>query len=339
MCDTGSMDKEMEKEITTEKKQTETVSLSGVVRAVCISKAKGTEKRPVAEGCEFLPHYGIREDAHAGDWHRQVSLLSYDKVREFNERGGSVEDGDFGENLLVEGIDFKALPVGSMIRCGEVLLRMTQIGKECHSHCAIFHRVGDCIMPREGVFAEVLCGGRIAPGDHMTVTLPAPDAPFTAVVIVMSDKGSRGERADESGPAAAEALRAAGYEVIEQLLIPDEPAMIRRELIRISDQRQASLIVTSGGTGMSMRDQTPEATIAVSDRMVPGIAEAIRAGSMQYTKHAMLSRGVAAMRKKTLIVNLPGSPKAVRESLDLILPVLSHGLKLVRGTDGECARH
>ena len=147
------------------------ISLRGKVRAVCTSPAKGTVKQPVEQG-HFVKDHGIEMDAHAGKWHRQVSLLSYDKVKEFNEKGAAVEDGDFGENLLVEGIDFRNLPVGSILRCGSVVLRITQIGKECHSHCAIRQRVGDCIMPREGVFAEVLEEGDIKTGDEMTVTLP-----------------------------------------------------------------------------------------------------------------------------------------------------------------------
>ena len=313
-------------------------SNTGTVRAVCISERKGTEKHPVAAGAYFRPNHGIEGDAHAGNWHRQVSLLNYEKVEEFNARGGDAKDGAFGENILVTGIDFRSLPVGSILTCGAVKLRMTQIGKECHTHCAIYHRVGDCIMPREGVFAEVLTEGWIRPGDQMEVTPPSADAPFTAAVIVMSDKASAGARTDLSGPEAARILSEAGFEVVEQLVIPDEPAQIQKQLIRLADQRQVSLIITSGGTGMSLRDHTPEATLAVCDRNVPGIAEAILMGSMQYTKRAMLSRGVSAMRGKTLIVNLPGSPKAVAESLEMILPVLSHGLALVRGTDGECAR-
>ncbi len=312
-------------------------SLKGIVRAVCVSPAKGTEKRPVESG-HFLKDYGIENDAHAGKWHRQVSLLSYDKVKEFNAKGGSVVDGDFGENLLVEGIDFKSLPVGSIIRAGSVTLRMTQIGKECHSHCAIFHRVGDCIMPREGVFAEVLEEGEIRAGDEMTVTLPDPDRPFTAAVITMSDKGARGERVDESGPAAVQMLEEAGYQVVETLILPDEPALLRKELIRLADQRQVDLILTSGGTGFSRRDQTPEATKAVADREAPGIAEYMRMRSMELTDRAMLSRGTSVLRGGTLIVNLPGSPKAVRESLSFILGALDHGLKILRGSAGECAR-
>lgn len=312
-------------------------SLKGVVRAVCISTQKGTEKRPVASG-HFIKDFGIENDAHAGKWHRQVSLLSYDKIREFNARGANVEDGDFGENLVVEGLDFRNLPVGTVFHAGTVVLRMTQIGKECHSHCAIHQRVGDCIMPREGVFAEVLQEGDIKPGDEMTAVLPDPDRPFTAAVITLSDKGFRGERVDESGPAAVRMLEEAGYQVVETMILPDEPAVLKTQLIRLADGRQVDLVLTSGGTGFSMRDQTPEATMAVADRNAPGIAEYIRMRSMQLTNRAMLSRGVSVIRKGTLIVNLPGSPKAVKESLEFILDSLDHGLKILRGSAAECAR-
>ena len=145
--------------------------MQGIIKAVCVSEAKGTEKHPVASAHLTVRH-GIDGDAHAGPWHRQVSLLSYEKVEEFNRRGGCVTDGAFGENLLVSGIDFRALPIGTVFETPHTKLRLTQIRKECHSHCAIYHRVGMCIMPHEGVFAEVLSGGDVAPGEVMTVTLP-----------------------------------------------------------------------------------------------------------------------------------------------------------------------
>ena len=228
--------------------------MTGTVRAICISREKGTEKRPIPEA-HFIKDFGIEGDAHGGRWHRQVSLLSYDKVKAFNEKGAGVVDGDFGENLLVEGIDFKTLPVGTTFYGGDVILRMTQIGKECHSHCAIHARVGDCIMPREGVFAEVLQEGTLRPGDVLRAELPAADRPFTAAVITMSDKGAKGERKDESGPAAVEMLKAAGYDVVETMILPDEPAVLKTQLIRLADGRQVDLVLTSGGTGFSLRDR------------------------------------------------------------------------------------
>lgn len=161
---------------------------------------------------------------------------------------------------------------------------------------------------------------------------------FKAAVITVSDKGARGERVDESGPAAKEMLEEAGYEVVETLIIPDEPEELKTELLRLADEVWADLVVTSGGTGFSMRDQTPEATLAVADRLAPGIAEAIRYQSMAVTNRAMLSRGVSVIRRQTVIVNLPGSPKAVRESLGYILDSLDHGIRILRGSASECAR-
>lgn len=140
----------------------------GKVMAVCISEKKGTQKRNVHEAL-FIEDFGLENDAHAGKWHRQVSLLSYERIQDFKKKGAPVEDGAFGENLIVSGIDFKNLPVGTRFQCGDVVLEMTQIGKECYSGCEIYKIMGDCIMPREGVFAKVLCGGRIREGDELTV--------------------------------------------------------------------------------------------------------------------------------------------------------------------------
>lgn len=140
----------------------------GKVLAVCISEKKGTRKHTIEKG-EFLENFGIKGDAHAGKWHRQVSLLSWEKIEEFNQRGAQVEDGDFGENLIVQGYDLRKIPVGTRFVCNEVVLEITQIGKECHQGCQIFQRMGDCIMPREGVFARVLHGGTICPGDEINI--------------------------------------------------------------------------------------------------------------------------------------------------------------------------
>ena len=141
----------------------------GSIKGICISDIRGIQKTEVPEA-NLIADWGIEGDAHAGKWHRQVSLLSYDKIEEFKRKGADVENGAFGENLIVEGYDFKNLPVGSVFHVGEeAVLRMTQIGKECHSHCQIFQKMGDCIMPREGVFAEVVRGGHIKVGDAVTL--------------------------------------------------------------------------------------------------------------------------------------------------------------------------
>ena len=335
----------------------------GKLIAICVSEKKGTQKAPVEEAV-LKEDYGIEGDAHAGKWHRQISLLGLEKIEAFRAKGAEVDFGAFGENLIIEGFDFRNLPVGTRFEigpkagqaggsdteaggsgqsgetdtAGSVLLEMTQIGKECHSHCAIFHLVGDCIMPREGVFARVLRGGTIHPGDEVREIPPAEDRPFTAAWITMSDKGAQGLREDESGPLIGRMLTEDGYEVVEEVLIPDESEIIQKELIRLADGRQVDVVFTTGGTGFSPRDVTPEATQAVCDRMAPGIAEAIRAYSMTKTPRAMLSRAVSGIRGKTLIINLPGSPKAVRESLEFILPSLRHGLEILLGRTSDCAR-
>ena len=302
--------------------------------AICTSPARGTQKYETPEAV-LKAGWGIEGDAHAGKWHRQVSLLSFEKISEFRDRGAEVDFGAFGENLVVEGLDLRQIPVGTKIQVGEALLRLTQIGKNCHSHCAIYKQVGDCIMPREGVFAEALTGGTIHPGDEVICLPEEKDRPFTAAVVTLSDRASDGTYEDRSGPLMKEILEEAGYEVVEYLLLPDGRVRLEQELKRLADQRQVNVVFTTGGTGFSERDLTPEATIAVCDRMAPGISEAIRYYSLQITPKAMLSRAASGIRGKTLIVNLPGSPKAVREALGFILPSLDHGLGILRGTDTD----
>lgn len=358
----------------------------GKVRAVCMSPEKGTAKRNVGRA-EFVAGHGVRGDAHAGSWHRQVSLLSHNKIEDFRAKGAQVEDGAFGENLVVEGINFRSLPVGTVLECAGVVLEMTQIGKECHSHCAIFKAMGDCIMPREGVFAKVLRGGFIAVGDEMNIRQISPNgasaaagtgaeagtapngeiapnapaesgaaadspaangvapasgagknAPYRVWIITSSDKGFRGEREDLSAPVIREIVRGAGYAAAGYTLLPDDQGGLEKELRRICDEGLADLVLTTGGTGFSKRDRAPEATAAVAERLVPGIAEAMRGRSMTITRRAMLSRGIAAIRGNTLIINLPGSPKAARENLEFIIPELRHGLDILCSRDSDCGR-
>ena len=264
----------------------------GKILAICTSPRRGTVKTAVPSAV-LTPEWGIVGDAHGGNWHRQVSMLSAEKIEAFRKKVW-VDYGAFGENLVIEGFDFRTLPVTSRFAIGDVVLEMTQIGKECHNDCVIKQQTGECIMPREGVFARVIAGGELA---------------------------------------------AAGYKVEETLLLPDEAAALKAQLIRLADGRQVNLILTTGGTGFSPRDITPEATLAVADRNAPGIAEAMRYHSLSITPRGMLSRAASVLRGKTLIVNLPGSPKAVQENLEYILPSLEHGLRIAAGLDGECARH
>ena len=159
---------------------------------------------------------------------------------------------------------------------------------------------------------------------------------YTAAVLTVSDRSARGQRPDEAGPLVASLLEAAGYRVAETALVPDEQPEIETALIRLADEVCAALVVTTGGTGFSPRDVTPEATLAVCQRLAPGIPEAMRAASLAITSRAMLSRAAAGLRGGSLIINLPGSPKAARENLEAVLPTLEHGLKMLLGGPADC---
>ena len=161
---------------------------------------------------------------------------------------------------------------------------------------------------------------------------------YHAAVLTVSDRSFRGERPDAGGPLVAELLKNGGYEVTVTAIVPDEQAQIEEKLCQIADSGEIQLLVTAGGTGFAPRDVTPEATLAVCDRLTPGIPEAMRYASMQVTNRAMLSRAQAGIRKGTLIINLPGSPKAAKENLEAVLPAIGHGLEMLSGRPADCAK-
>lgn len=161
---------------------------------------------------------------------------------------------------------------------------------------------------------------------------------WKTAVVTLSDKGYSKEREDKSGPLIRDILEAEGYVVVEMVLLPDEQKLLEEKLVELCDEKHMDLILTTGGTGFSPRDCTPEATLAVATRNAPGIAEAMRYASLKITPRAMLSRGASVIRQETLIINLPGSPKAVKENLEYILPSLPHGLEIMKGMTGECGR-
>lgn len=299
------------------------------VIAVCTSQKRGTQKENIHRA-ELIEDWGIEGDAHAGKWHRQVSLLSYETIEAFRKRGADVADGAFGENLVVSGYDFTRFPVGSRFSCGEVILELTQIGKECHNGCAIFQKMGECIMPHNGVFARVVKGGTIAEGDTFQCM-------YRTAVITLSDSASKGEREDISGKVICGIAEASGCQVTFTKVIPDDEQTLSDLLCMLCDKDQVDLILTTGGTGFSERDHTPEATLKVIERNANGISEAMRYRSLQVTPRGMLSRGVSGIRKKTLIINLPGSPKAVRECLEYVIDPVMHGLDILKGVTSNCA--
>ena len=302
------------------------------VIAINISDKKGVIKHPVPKA-NFVVNFGIEGDAHTGTWHRQVSLLDQSSVDRMIAKGAKgLVPGIFAENITTEGLELFTLPIGTKLKVGEVLLEVTQIGKECHQHCQIYYQVGTCAMPIEGIFTRVLQGGEVEAGAEITV-LPV----IKGAVVTLSDKGFQGLREDKSGPALVKRLEGL-VDIIETHILPDDQAEIEALLIDLADSGELDLIFTTGGTGLAPRDVTPEATRAICDRMVPGIPEAMRAASAKITDRAMLSRAAAGTRKKTLIINLPGSPKAAVECLEVFLPVINHAVETLRGEAFECAR-
>ena len=295
----------------------------GKILAICTSPKRGTVKTEVPEAT-LTPEWGIETDAHGGNWHRQVSLLSAEKIENFRKKIW-VDYGAFGENLVVEGFDFRNLPVTSRFQVGDVVLEMTQIGKECHNDCVIKQQTGECIMPHEGVFARVLHGGTIHVGDEMTLLPPEEDPPLRAAVITLSDKGSRGEREDKSGPLIVEMLTAAGYKVEETMILPDEAKALKAQLIRLADGRQVNLILTTGGTGFAPRDITPEATYAVADRNAPGIAEAMRYHSLSITRAGCSAVQPASSAAKRSSSTCRAAPKLCRKIWSTFCPVWNMG--------------
>ena len=314
--------------------------MSASIVAICISARKGERKKPV-ESALLRAGHGIEGDAHAGPWHRQVSLLSAADIETVRRSLPSIAPGDFAENLVIAGLDFREIGLGTRLRLGATaVLRVTQIGKVCHSPCEIQRATGDCIMPRLGLFARVESGGAVRKGDPVEVLDAVGREIFQVVVLTMSDRCARNEAKDTAGPAVARCAEGEelGAHIYAAEILPDDRAVIADRLRHYGDGHSIDLVLTVGGTGFSPRDVTPEATREVVERLAPGLDEAMRAASLAKTPHAMLSRGVSGIRGATLIVNLPGSERAAVENLQVILPALRHGLEKLRGDPADCGR-
>ncbi|OEH85219.1 molybdenum cofactor biosynthesis protein [Desulfuribacillus stibiiarsenatis] len=306
----------------------------GRIRAISISDRKGMRKTNVDQ-VEIRPDHGIVTDAHAGDWHRQLSLLAQESIEKMVAMGLTVKAGDFAENITTEGLDLLALPVGTRVRMGETIVEITQIGKECHTRCAIYYQAGDCVMPKEGIFAIVLKGGVLKVGDEVE---ELPTDYYRVGVLTASDKGSKGEREDQSGQVIRDMVAKIGGHVEQYAVVPDEKDVLRDTMKQWIDEEKLDLVLTTGGTGLGPRDVTPDAALEIIEKQIPGIAEVMRMRSLEKTDRAMLSRAVAGTRKQAIIVNLPGSPKAVEECLGEIIATLPHGIRILQGKTGECAR-
>ncbi len=302
----------------------------GKIVAVCRSERKGVKKKSVGSGT-LVAGFGLEGDSHGGDWHRQISLLGVESIEKMRRLGADVYPGDFAENITTEGLNLITLPLGTKLKLGEAIVEVTQIGKQCHQGCEIMKQVGQCIMPKEGIFVKVLAGGKVQEGDSISIWQG-----IAVGIITASDKGAKGEREDKSVEEIKLLISEIGGKVIDYLIVPDEQAIISQAIKDMIDKKGVNLLLTTGGTGFSPRDVTPEATKAVIEREVPGLPEAMRWVTAQATPRAMLSRAIAGIRGQCLIINLPGSPKGVKECLKVILPVLPHALEILSGTGGEC---
>jgi len=310
--------------------------MKGTVVAVCVSQKTGGVKQAVDQ-LALVRGHGIEGDGHAGNWHRQISLLADEDIDGVRAKGLDLVPGDFGENIVTRGLVLTDIAVGRRLRAGDrAVLQITQIGKECHTHCKIYLQTGDCIMPKRGIFARVIRSGDLSRGD----TLRTDDAldRYRMAVVTLSDRSAAGARPDEAGPLAADLLESIlGDQVVTKETLPDNRADLEATLTRLCDEEICDLIVTTGGTGLSPRDVTPEATLAVIDREIPGMAESMRTAGLTKTPHAMLSRAVCGQRGQSVIVNLSGSPKAVREQLEALAPALPHALQMATGIPQDCA--
>jgi molybdenum cofactor synthesis domain-containing protein len=306
----------------------------GKIYSISISEKKGTKKTNV-KSAQIIDDYGIQNDAHAGKWHRQISFLAKESIEKMVKLGLNVKSGDFAENITTEGIDLCKLKVGEMLKINDIEFTISQIGKICHHRCAIYYQAGDCIMPKEGIFAKVKGSGVINVGDKIEVL---PKKNFSVAVITLSDKGSKGEREDLTGKEIIDFLKnKLEPSFIRYEMIPDEKPILENMLADFADLQYFDLIITNGSTGIAPRDIAPDVTENVIHKRLPGFEEAMRMESFKKTKHAIVSRAVCGTRNNSLIVNLPGSPKGAIENLEVIIDAIPHTIKKLQGDKTDCA--
>ena len=303
------------------------------IESVNISKKKGTIKHPVPE--IELTLIGVKGDAHAGPWNRQVSLLGSESIRKFEkETSRKIKPGEFAENITTSGMRlWKSHPLDRFI-INEVILEVTQIGKQCHgTSCTIFKEVGNCVMPKEGIFCRVINPGILVP----SMVMSYQPRSYKVNVITLSDRASTGEYEDHSGPL----IRALSEEffrkqdllsVIEYSLIPDDPDQLGL-LLKKSVEDKTDIIFTTGGTGIGPRDITPDVISPMLDKEIPGIMDSIRLKYGSGNPNALISRAVAGIIDQSLIFTLPGSVKAVDEYFKEISKYILHLIYMFHGLE------
>ena len=301
------------------------------VISVNLSERKGVIKSPV-QTIE-LTMVGVKGDAHSGKWHRQVSLLGTESYDKFEKQAGrKLEFGEFAENITTSGIVLYQTRPLDRFMIGETELEVTQIGKKCHGDgCAIYREVGNCVMPKEGIFCRVIKTGTIKAGD-LVKYIPRV---IKILVITLSDRASAGEYPDRSGPAAVNILgdyfSSLNWKVeTERIVIPDDSIALKTIIENLNG---IDMVFTTGGTGIGPRDITVEVIDPLLDKEIPGIMELIRVKYGSEKPAALLSRGVAGVIGKSLVYTLPGSVKAVEEYLQEITKTLKHSIYMLHGLD------
>lgn len=306
----------------------------GRIISVNLSPRKTVRKKPQDSAVLELDR-GFIGDAHAGDWHRQVSLLAMESIQKMIDNGLDVGPGDFAENLTTEGVDLLDWPVGTVFSVGETILELSQIGKVCHNKCAIYHQAGDCVMPREGIFAVVRKAGPISVDDEVKlITLgdgTCDRTPRLLLFSLITCSDTRTFKNDTAGNALELLIKERGWNIGPRVIVADDQDQIEAAIREAAEVTKANVILTLGGTGFSKRDVTPEATLAVCDRVAPGIAEVIRAESYKVTPRAMLSRAVSGIIGDSVVINFPGSEKAVKEAFGFVANQLDHAVEMLEG--------
>jgi molybdenum cofactor synthesis domain-containing protein len=304
------------------------------IKSLNVSEKKGELKIPVPE--VEIDELGITTDAHRGKWHRQISFLAQEDVEHFANTFDNVfKPGDFAENITTEGINFREVKLLDTLENDNVKLLVTQKGKKCHGGgCAVFEQTGNCVMPKEGVFTEVIKSGKLKEGDVM---YHKPKV-FKIAVITLSDRASRGEYKDISGPEiskmSTEYLESIQRNSdIKNIIIPDDPTVLKDKFeVLLEDY---DIIITTGGTGVGPKDITIETILPLIKKQVSGIMEMVRIKYGKENPNALLSRSLAGTIDNTLVFCLPGSPKAVREYMTEIFTVLEHMIIMTYGFDNH----
>ncbi len=303
------------------------------VLSVNISDKKGIIKKPV--DLIQLDKQGIKGDAHAGTWNRQVSLLGSESIEKFtSESGRKINFGEFAENITTQGIKlYETHPLDRFIS-GNLILEVTQIGKKCHgTSCTIFKEVGNCVMPTEGIFCRVITPGKLQAGNKLEYVPKI----YKVLVLTISDRASAGIYNDASGPEAVRLTtdffnqKTLQFQISSKI-IPDDPVQIKDEILE-SVENHLDIIITTGGTGIGIKDFTSEVVKRLIDKEIPGIMDFIRLKYGAEKPQALLSRSIAGVKNKTLIYALPGSLNAVKEYLEEINKTLLHSIYMLHGLD------